>query len=78
MYSSIDNRPLPDVPPGGGPGPEKDYEDAYILKVDSIPRRDVLPGIAIGEYCCIHTLGSDSHTHTLSLAIIVSYSLLTL
>ncbi len=45
VYSSIDNRPLPAFPPV-----EVDYEDAYILRVDSVPQRDVLPGIAIGEY----------------------------
>ncbi len=46
VYSSIDNRPLPAIPPGRGV--EMDYEDAYILRVDSVPSRDVLPGIAIG------------------------------
>ena len=44
MYSSIDTRPLPAVPPQ-----ESDYEDGYILTVASAPRRDVLPGIVIGK-----------------------------
>ncbi|XP_064396073.1 uncharacterized protein LOC135343057 isoform X2 [Halichondria panicea] len=44
MYSSIDTRPLPAVPPQ-----ESDYEDGYILTVASAPRRDVLPGIVIAK-----------------------------
>lgn len=46
LYSSVGTRPLPTVPKIVE---ECDYEDGYILKVDSIPVQNELPGIMIGN-----------------------------
>ena len=49
-YASVDTRPLPTIP--AKTVEESDYEDGYILQVDSIPARNELPGIMIGEERC--------------------------
>ena len=46
-YASVDTRPLPTIP--AKTVEESDYEDGYILQVDSIPARNELPGIMIGK-----------------------------